>query len=104
LLGNGNPNISLGENRNHISGLQFEVLGRIVLQDQLAQIKRNQNSLQCDLIEPLNYGIIPVNLGCNRANLRSRSAKSEPGRAGILRACQGRTTGAYRCGLGRILL
>ena len=58
-----------GENRNHVSWLQYKVLGSVVLQNEFAQIEWDQNSLERVLVESFDDSIIPVNFGSKKPNL-----------------------------------
>ena len=42
LLGLGQADVGLGEDGDHVAGLEFEVLRRIVVEDQLAEVEGDQ--------------------------------------------------------------
>jgi hypothetical protein len=62
LLRNRDPYVGFGENRDDVSGLQFQVLSFVVSQDQLAQVKGNQDGFQIIGIESLDDGVVPIDL------------------------------------------
>ena len=71
LVGDGDPEVCLREDRHHIAGLQFKILGRVVLQNQLAQIEGDDIGLERLFVQTLNDGVIPIDLRRKFSNLSS---------------------------------